>query len=170
MARETHPSHPSGFTRAQIVVHWVTAVLVIFQVLMGEQIGPAWEAIQEGTTPAAAELFAANVHVAVGISVFVLGLIRLVLRLVHGAPPLPAGQSRWQTLTAQSVHWLLYGVILAMPVSGAIAWFGGVELAGAIHHLAKPLIILAIVLHVAGALVQHFVKRTDVLIRMVRPQ
>ena len=56
-----------------------------------------------------------------------------------------------------------------MPISGAIAWFGGVEIAGTVHHFAKPVIILAIALHVIGALVQHFVKRTDVLVRMFRP-
>jgi cytochrome b561 len=161
---------PAGYSAAQIALHWIIAAMVLFQVVMGENIGPAWKAFREGTTPAEADLFAANVHVAIGMGVFALAVIRLFLRVTHGAPPLPAGQSRLQTAIAHAVHGVLYLVILAMPVSGGAAWFGGVELAGTIHHLAKPVIVIAVALHVAGALVQHFVKKTDVLTRMLRPE
>lgn len=159
---------PTGYTSTQIMVHWVMAAMVLFQVFMGEQIGPAWEAFRKGATPADADLFAANVHVAVGIGVFALAVIRLALRVTFGAPPAPAGQSRLQTGISHTVHGFLYLVIVAMPISGAIAWVGGVELAGQIHHLAKPAIMLVILLHVAGAFIQHFVKKTDVLKRMLR--
>lgn len=162
-------ARPAGYSFAQIILHWVMAAMVIFQVLMGEQIAPAWKAFREGTTPTEADLFAANIHVAIGIGVLVLAVFRLVLRVTHGAPPVPPGQSRLQTGIAHAVHGILYLVIVAMPISGAIAWFGGVELAGTIHHFAKPAIMLAILLHVAGALVQHIVKKTDVLTRMLRP-
>jgi cytochrome b561 len=162
-------ARPIGYTSIQIILHWVMAVMVVFQVVMGENIGPAWQAFRERTTPAEADLFAANVHVAVGMGVLALAVVRLFLRVTHGAPPLPAGQSRVQRGIAHVVHAILYIVIVAMPISGAIAWFGGVEIAGTVHHFAKPVIILAIALHVIGALVQHFVKRTDVLVRMFRP-
>lgn len=162
-------THPIGYSFAQIVLHWVMAVMVVFQVVMGENIGPAWQAFRDGTTPAEADLFAANVHVAVGMGVLALAVARLFLRITHGAPPPPPGQSRVQRGIAHSVHAVLYIVIVAMPISGAIAWFGGVEIAGTVHHFAKPVIIIAIALHVIGALVQHFVKRTDVLTRMFRP-
>jgi cytochrome b561 len=161
---------PAGYTGAQIVLHWIMAAMVIFQVLMGENIGPAWNAFRQGTTPAEADLFAANVHVAIGLGVLALAVLRIALRVSHGAPPMPAGQSRLQTGIAHLVHALLYLVIVAMPISGAAAWFGGAETAGQIHHLAKPVIVVAVALHVAGALLQHFVKKTDVLTRMLRPQ
>jgi cytochrome b561 len=164
------PASPAGYSGAQIALHWIMAAMVLFQVVMGENIGPAWKAFREGTTPAAADLFAANVHVAIGMGVFALALVRIGLRLMHGAPPMPAGQGRLQTAVAHAVHGVLYLVILAMPVSGGIAWFGGVELAGTVHHFAKPVIIVAVALHVAGALLQHFVKKTDVLTRMLRPE
>ncbi len=170
IASSATSERPAGYSAAQIALHWIMAAMVLFQVVMGENIGPAWRAFREGTTPAEADLFAANVHVAIGLGVFALAIVRLFLRVTHGAPPMPAGQGRLQTGIAHAVHAILYLVIVAMPISGAIAWFGGVELAGTIHHFAKPAIVIAIVLHVAGALVQHFVKKTDVLTRMLRPQ
>ena len=163
-------ARPTSYSSAQITLHWVIAAMVVFQVIMGENIGPAWQAFRDGTTPAEADLFAANVHVAVGMGVLALAIVRIALRLIHGAPPMPAGQSRLQTGIAHLVHAVLYVVIVAMPVSGAIAWFGGVELAGTVHHFAKPVIVIAVALHVVGALVQHFVKKTDVLTRMLRPE
>lgn len=163
-------ARPTSYSSAQIMLHWVMAAMIVFQVVMGENIGPAWLAFREGTTPAEADLFAANVHVAVGMGVFALAVIRIFLRVTHGAPTLPAGQSRLQTTIAHAVHAILYLVIVAMPVSGAIAWFGGIEIAGTVHHFAKPMIVIAVALHVVGALVQHFVKKTDVLRRMIRPE
>lgn len=161
---------PAGYSAAQIALHWIMAAMVLFQVVMGENIGPAWKAFREGTTPAEADLFAANVHVAIGMGVLALAVIRLFLRVTHGAPPLPAGQPRLQTAIAHLAHAILYVAIFAMPISGAAAWFGGVVTAGEIHHFAKPVIIVTVLLHAAGALLQHFVKKTDVLTRMLRPE
>lgn len=57
-----------------------------------------------------------------------------------------------------------------MPITGALAWYLGVGVAGEVHELAKPVIIIAVALHALGALWQHFVAKTDVLMRMLRPQ
>ncbi len=56
-----------------------------------------------------------------------------------------------------------------MPVTGALAWYLGLGSMGEIHELAKPVIIVAVALHAAGALWQHFVAKTDVMVRMLRP-
>ncbi len=81
------------------------------------------------------------------------------------ALPAKATSSNW----SPADHVLLYLVIFLMPVSGMVAWNGGVSLAGQMHETAKPVIILVIALHAAGALWQHFVAKTDVLTRMLRP-
>jgi cytochrome b561 len=74
---------------------------------------------------------------------------------------------RW---IASATHYLLYGFIIGMPLVGAAAWFGGIEAAGAVHSAARFILVPLIVLHAAGALVEHFVLRTNVLRRMLVPE
>ncbi len=161
---------PIGYSTAQIVLHWVIAALVVFQIVFGEEIADAYRAYRRGTTPDAEALFQSNIHVYIGLAVLALAVVRLALRIIHGAPPLPAGQPRIQTAIAHLAHAILYVAIFAMPISGAVAWYLDVPLAGEVHELAKPVIIVTVVVHAAGALLQHFVKKTDVLTRMLRPE
>jgi cytochrome b561 len=39
-----------------------------------------------------------------------------------------------------------------------------------VHAYAKPLIILAVLVHFGGALMQHYVAKTNVLVRMMKPE
>jgi cytochrome b561 len=160
---------PLGYSAAHIALHWIIAALVIFQLVMGDLIKPAYRAFKRGAAPADADLFSANIHVYVGVSILLLAIVRLILRFRNGVPAAPAGESAFQRWAASAAHFLLYVVIFAMPISGMVAWFGGIEDAGDIHELAKPAIIIVVILHAAGALWQHFVARTDVLRRMLRP-
>ncbi|WP_315923533.1 cytochrome b [Mesorhizobium sp. SP-1A] len=162
-------SSPRGYTATQIFLHWVIAALVVFQVIFGDWIKPAYRAFRRGTEAGAGELFQADVHVYVGVLVLVLAIARLALRLVHGAPAAPAGESAVQKRIAMATHLILYLIIFLMPVSGMMAWYGGIHLAGELHETAKPVIIVVVFLHAAGALFQHFVGKTDVLTRMLRP-
>ena len=73
---------PSGYTTMQIVLHWTIAALVIFQLVLGEDIKPAYRAFIRGTEPAAADLSNANLHVYVGLAVLMLAITAwLVARL-----------------------------------------------------------------------------------------
>ena len=85
---------PAGYSTTQIALHWIIAVLVIFQLIMGEDIKPAYRAFSRGNTPAEADLFWANIHVYVGIAIFVLALLRVVVLLRRGAPEPPADEHR----------------------------------------------------------------------------
>ncbi len=67
------------------------------------------------------------------------------------------------------MHGLIYLLLLLLPISGSVAWFLGVEAAGEVHGLLKNLLLGAIVVHIAGALFQHFVRRSEVLMRMFKP-
>jgi cytochrome b561 len=162
-------TRPTGYTTAQIVLHWLIAALVIFQLIIGEDIVPAYRAFRRGTDPTAAEMFSANLHVYVGLAVLALALLRFAIRLRHGVPPAPPEESALQRRIAAAAHLVLYGVIFGMPVTGALAWYFGISSMAEIHELAEPLIIVTVALHAAGALWQHFVARTDVLMRMLRP-
>lgn len=163
-------TRPTGYSLAQIVLHWVIAALVIFQLVFGEEIADAYRAYRRGTTPDADDLFQSNIHVYIGLAVLALAVVRIALRIIHGAPPLPAGQPRIQTAIAHLAHAVLYVAIVAVPISGAVAWYLDIPAAGEIHELAKPVIIVTVLAHAGGALIQHFVKKTDVLMRMLRPE
>jgi len=89
-------ARPIGYSTAQIVLHWVIAALVVFQLVFGEEIADAYRAYRRGTTPDAEALFQSNIHVYIGLAVLALAVVRLALRIIHGAPPLPAGQPRIQ--------------------------------------------------------------------------
>ena len=54
-----------------------------------------------------------------------------------------------------------------MPISGAVAWFGGVPEAAAAHVLARTVLLVLVILHVAGALFQQVFLRSNVLSRML---
>lgn len=59
-----------------------------------------------------------DLHRPLGIAILVLAVLRLVHRLRHRPPPLPDSLPRWQQRAAHASHWLLYGLMLAMPLLG----------------------------------------------------
>lgn len=157
-----------GYSARQIALHWVVAVLIAVQFLFEDGISGAFRQImREGTDPG----FSATVllHVAAGGLVLLLVLLRLVLRLRRGAPPAPAHESAVQKLVAGLVHWGLYLLMVLIPVSGMVAWFGGVGDAGEAHEVLTKVLLAAVAVHVLGALVGQFVQKTGVMARMVRP-
>ncbi len=160
---------PAGYSFAQIALHWVIAALVIFQLFFGEDIVPAYRAYRRGTEATPDDVTNANIHVYVGIAIFVLAILRLAIRLYRGVPAPPSGESALQRWAAAVVHLVLYAVIFLMPLTGAAAWFLGIHWLGEVHELGKPVIIVAVLLHAAGALWQHFIQKSNVLVRMFKP-
>jgi cytochrome b561 len=163
-------NRPTGYTTAQITLHWIIAALVIFQLLLGDFIQPAYHAYRRGAEVTAANALWADIHVYVGLAVLVLAVLRLAIRLRHGVPPTPAGEGPLLRHLATATHVVLYATIFGLPVTGALAWYFDLGFMGEIHSLAKPVVIVAVGLHAAGALWQHFVLRSDVLVRMLRPR
>jgi len=162
-------ARPPGYTMTQIVLHWLIAALVVFQLVFGEEIAPAYRALRRGTEAPASDLFNADIHVYIGLLILVLAVARFALRLRYGVPPAPEGESAVQKWIAAATHFILYLAIFGMPITGMLAWYLGIGAMGEVHQFAKPVIIIAIALHAAGALWQHFVAKTDVLTRMLKP-
>lgn len=125
-------------------------------------------------------------HKSIGLTLLLLAFIRIVWHLRSRVPKsLPA--PKWQEALARAVHFGLYLLLLAVPLTGWIASaatgidvvFWGVTLPSiapvseaweeaffVAHGVLTKLLLAAIVLHVAGA-----VKRRDgTLRRMVRGQ
>ena len=167
------------YSSVAIAFHWTIAALVIVNLVIG--IG------HEGI-PALRKLMGA--HKAIGITVLALTAARVAWRLTHRPPPLPAGTPAWQKSTAHLTHWLLYALMIAMPLTGwamvsspdatrPLSWFGLFDLpllplsggaadAGhSAHGVLGWLMLALVVLHVAAALYHHLVQRDHVLARMI---
>lgn len=160
----------TGYSTAQVALHWSVVVLVVFQFVANSGMAQAWRALRGGTEPAGDVLLMANLHAAAGILILLLALARVYLKVTRGTPKPPANEPRILQIVAEATHGLLYLLLFLVPLSGAAAWFGGAEQAAAGHVVLKTALMLVVLVHVAGALFQHFVRRTDVLMRMLRPQ
>ncbi|MER9730794.1 cytochrome b/b6 domain-containing protein [Mesorhizobium sp. M0217] len=165
----TVANEPAGYTGTQIVLHWTIAVLIVLQLVIGEDIKPAYRAFSRGTEPAAGDILNANIHVYVGLAVLVLAIWRIAVRLRDGVPAAPPEESVLLKRIGAAAHFLLYLFIFGMPITGALAWYFSFRAMGEIHELAKPVIIIVVGLHAAAALWQHFYMKSDVLVRMLRP-
>lgn len=127
-------------------------------------------------------------HKQLGITVFALVVLRYVWRAYNVQPHKPASLSTMQHMAAQAAHYALYGVMLAMPISGYIMsmagghgvnWFGvqlpdligkNPELGGIareIHEYVGYAFWGLLALHAGAALWHHFVQKDDVLTRML---
>ncbi|MFN3984460.1 MAG: cytochrome b [Rhodocyclaceae bacterium] len=128
-------------------------------------------------------------HKWAGVTLFLLVLLRLTWRLTHAAPPLPAGMPGWQKAAASAAHWVLYALMLAIPLSGWLmssakgiptVWFGVLPLPDLVakdvalgdalqlvHKILNYSLAGVVVLHAAAALKHHFVDKDDVLVRML---
>lgn len=157
-----------GYSTLQIVLHWTIAALVVFQLLVNEGMQRAFDDRIDGD--AVEDMDAAVLHIGVGLAVLALAVIRLVVRFVRGVPQPPADNPVVLTWIGHLTHLLLYGFIFAMPMTGAVAWFGGVELSAELHELGRLVLIPLIGLHLLGGLTEHFVFRNDTLIRMLVPK
>ena len=164
------PKTVTGYSSIQIGLHWAVVVLVAFQYVAHSGIEAAWNALRHDEMPPPGSEALTYLHIGAGGAVLVLALARIGLRLTRGAPPPPADEPRLLQLFAEAVHIAIYILLLLLPLSGLAAWFLEAPVAGSIHVLLKNALLASIALHVAGALFQHFVRRSDVLMRMLRPE
>lgn len=153
---------PAAYSRTQIALHWIVALLFVAQFVLHEPMAEAWDVIEDGGTAAFNPLVAA--HVAGGILIMAFAAWRIALRRTRGVPDLPAGDGPMVRLAAHAGHMALYALMVLMPLSGMAAWFGGIEVAAELHEAMKPLIILLVAVH-AGAAIWHQIWLRDGLMR-----
>lgn len=170
------------YTRTAIVLHWLIFVLLIVQFILGwtmPHIG--------GHTPVTTLI---SLHFSFGVLILAVVVIRLIWRLVHGEPAPADGIPPWQTHSARVIHWLLYLLLLVVPILGwinasyrgmPITFFGlfpvpplvathapGWDWTGDIHiDVAEYGILVLAGLHIAAALYHYFVRHDRVLQRML---
>jgi len=161
-------------------LHWLIAIGMIALIYLGlEQAG-----LEQGDEKSGIRF----IHSSVATFVLFLMTLRIVWRWMNVTPGHPDGFAAWQKLSATLVHWGLYVVVFVQLFSGVltIATGGGrVPIFGLvkirlpiskdsdahhfweeIHEFAWKPIAALLVVHVLGALYNHFVLKNDVLRRM----
>jgi cytochrome b561 len=93
-----------------IVFHWVMAIAIVFSFFLGLRM--------VGLTFSPAKLQLYSVHKWIGISIFFLGVLRILWRLRHAAPPPINSAVAWQNGIASAVHAALYVLMFAVPLIG----------------------------------------------------
>jgi cytochrome b561 len=163
-------------------VHWLTAALVVAMFAI------AWTLIRFPDGAVIKEQLTV-VHETLGLILLAITIGRVLSRLVRGFPALPGSVSRAERWLARTVETALYLCLLGLPVSGwvfANAFGNEVEFLGFLrmprlaikdipvrdfafytHVYVGYLLLTLLALHVAGALRHHFVRRDEVLSRML---
>jgi cytochrome b561 len=99
------------YSNVAITLHWLIALGIIVNIALG-----LYFADMPNHDPE--KFFLAQTHKSIGLTVLVLSLVRVVWRLMHPVPPLPEGMSPAMRLAAHTSHFLLYFLIIAIPLSG----------------------------------------------------
>ncbi len=105
MNQDTAPS----YGRLAIVLHWIVAVLITVNVTL---------ALTVDLLPDSWSRPVIDTHKSIGITVLGLALLRLLWRLSHAPPPLPAAYARWERRASKLAHGLLYLLMFALPITG----------------------------------------------------
>lgn len=157
-----------GYSRLQIILHWVVGVLIVYNLIMSDDMSALWRQVETGGTPAMTT--GALVHIIVGAVVLALVALRLAVRLGRGAPEVPES-SPMVELAGKVGHWALYALMILLPVSGLAGYFGGIGIAAELHGgIIKALMWVLIVVHVAAALYHQFMLKDNLLDRMRTPR
>ncbi|MGV8959902.1 MAG: cytochrome b [Stenotrophomonas sp.] len=171
---------PSHFNLLARVLHWSMALLILTMLFVG--------VIMVASLTLRPMLI--DLHRPLGIAILLLVLVRLGNRLTHRPPPLPADLPAIQKFAALASHWVLYALMLAMPLIGwsmlsaggyPIVMFGSVHLPAILPHspglyaplrmahgLLAYLLFATVLVHLSAALYHAWVRRDGVFQAMAR--
>jgi cytochrome b561 len=180
-----HAARPKRYSTVAIVLHWLLALVILTMFGVGVYMTDL------PFSPQRLKLY--NWHKWAGVTFLALTLLRLVWRMTHRPPALPATVTRtmpgWQIRAYHATHHLMYLLFFAVPLAGwayssaagfPIVWFGQLPLPDLLPvdkelaELIKPLhklLALALValagLHIAAALKHQLADRDGLLARML---
>jgi cytochrome b561 len=108
----------AGYTTTAKSLHWLIVALLIAQFTV------AWTMPHIGRDTPVTTLI--SLHFTLGIVILAVAIVRLAWRAMRGEPEPEAGVPPWQTASARVVHWLLYALLLVLPILGWInaSWRG----------------------------------------------
>ncbi len=160
-------SRPLSFSVSQRVLHWLTAALVTFNLVLPDGMSDWNRSMERDGMASADQVASANIHAYVGVSILALVVLRLILRFTRGVPASPPQEPPIFRMAATAAHAALYILLVAMPLTGMAAYYLGYGSAGELHaDVLKVALWVLISGHVLGALVHQFYWKTNVLRRM----
>lgn len=181
-------SDPKRYTLTARVLHWVLALALLGLIAMG--------AYMTGLPFSPQRLKLYNWHKWAGLLVLAASALRLIWRLRHTAPALPAdiagAMPRWQHWAHHGTHYALYLLFFLVPLLGwayssaagfSVVLFGVLplpdwvpadkalaEVLKPLHHLSAWALAALAGLHMAAALKHQWIDRDGLLQRMsLRP-
>ena len=163
------------------LLHWLMAAMVLAMLFIGAGMVSTVDAKHD---------WLLAIHKPLGIGILLLVIVRIVVRLRHRPPALPADLPAPMKLAAHASHWLLYALLLAMPLIGwAMLSAGGypVMLGSSLrlpailpfnpalfawlreaHRYLAYLLFLTFLAHLGAALYHGLIRRDSVLPSMLR--
>ena len=157
---------PAGYSRTQIILHWVIFLLVAGQFVFHDGIAEAWRTWRQTQVTTLTPL--AIGHLAGGTLILILVLWRLQIRRTRGVPSHAEGGSAIQNTIANATHWSLYALLVLVPLTGLVAWVGGIETSGDAHELLKNILFFVVLLHFVGAIYNQFFLKNHLFARMMK--
>lgn len=169
------------YTSTAIALHWLMALMIVCAAGLGLYM------VGLDFSPQKLKLY--SWHKWLGVTIFLVAVLRAVWRLTHPAPPLPASVPPWQRRAAAFTHALIYMLLLAIPISGWLMSSAAgapvvylrlvplpdlldkdetlAEQLAFVHASLNYTLMALLALHVGAALKHHFYDRDDVLRRML---
>ena len=170
------------YTKTAMLLHWLTALLIIAAFFLGLTMVDI-----HGITPTKLKYY--SWHKWLGVTVLGVAAIRLLWRSANRPPPPLVSIPAWQHKVADGMHYLLYFLIFAVPVSGylysyaagvPVVYLGLFQLPAliepnaelkpvlkTIHYVLNMTMAAAVVAHALAALKHHFIDRDITLKRML---
>ena len=170
------------YTKIAMLLHWLTALLIISAFFLGLTMVDI-----HGITPTKLKYY--SWHKWLGVTVLGVAVLRILWRRANTPPPPLASIPPLQHKLAEAMHWLLYLLIFAVPVSGylytcaagvPVVYLGlfpmpviiapNTELKPVlqtVHYILTMTMAAAVVAHVLAALKHHFIDRDVTLKRML---
>lgn len=171
----------ANYTSTAKAIHWLMALLLIGLLALGFYMHDL------PLSPEKLKLY--SWHKWAGVTAFLLLAIRLLWRVTHRPPALPASMPKIMQLAAHAGHLALYLLMIAIPLSGWLmssakgfqtVYFGILpipdlldknkelgDLLALVHKSLNLLFIAVLAGHIGAALKHHFIDKDDILKRML---
>src|SRR5580692_10471083 len=103
-------SPPTRYSAVAKTFHWIIAALVVTQFVLFY--------LEDDLPKGPRKLHLLDWHKSVGMTILMLAILRLLWRLNHKPPALPAGMPPLQQRLAHGTHVAFYVLLFAMPLTG----------------------------------------------------
>jgi|SRR5579871_455934 len=103
---------PSRYGAVAMALHWMIAIVLLINIALGLYVAE----IMADSDPMHGT--ALQFHKSLGLTVLALSVLRVAWRVVNPAPPLPQTMAPRTRLLAHVSHFLLYVLIVVIPLTG----------------------------------------------------